>query len=258
MNWLRRVTVDQWEALTRDYPVRMGTPREQAQVLGVYLIAAFVLIVSEYATDDLFRLLPMDLQPGSVEMRYWRKLGWVTGVAASYIVPPALYAWFVLGLSPKDLGLNTEGFVKHLPMYFGFFGIVLPLVGYVSTDPHFQRTYPLSAHAAESWQWLAMWEVAYGIQFIGVEFFFRGFLLFGAVRFLGPYVLPAMVVPYCMLHFAKPWPETLGSIIAGATLGVVALRTRSILAGICIHAAVAWSMDFAALYQKGTLSRLLD
>lgn len=258
MSWLRNATIGQWEALIRDYPVRPGTSREQAEVLGVYLVAAFVLVVSEYGTDDLWRLLPWDLTMGSVEWKYWRKLGWVIGVALSYIVPTTLYATLVLKMSPRELGLNAKGFVQHLPMYFAFLGVVLPLVAIVSDDPQFQKTYPLSMHAHERPEWLLGWELCYAFQFVGVEYFFRGFLLFCAARVIGPYAIPAMVVPYVMIHFAKPWPETVGAIIAGSVLAVVALRTRSILAGICIHTAVAWSMDAAALWRTGKLQGLFE
>lgn len=256
MTWLRKLTIDQWSALVRDYPVRSGTPREQTELLGMFLVSALVLMLGEYAADDLWRLLPWEMRTGSIEWRYWRKLGWVVGVTLAYVVPPTLYAWFVLEMTPRDLGLNGEGFVKHLPLYFAFFGIVVPFVAWFSGEPHFQNTYPLSNHASESVEWLAMWEICYGIQFVGLEYFFRGFMLFAGARLLGPWVIPVMVVPYCMLHFAKPWPETLGSIIAGTTLGVMALRTRSVLAGVCIHIAVAWSMDFMALWRSGDLHRL--
>jgi membrane protease YdiL (CAAX protease family) len=59
-----------------------------------------------------------------------------------------------------------------------------------------------------------------------------------------------------MIHFGKPLPECLGSIIAGLVLGVLAMDTRSIWGGVTIHVAVAWGMDFAALSQKGVLERL--
>ena len=96
------------------------------------------------------------------------------------------------------------------------------------------------------------------VQFVGVEFFFRGVLLQGPKKLLGAYTLPIALIPYCMLHFQKPMLEALGSIIAGAALGMVALRTGSILAGIGIHTAVAWTMDGLALWNRGELQRLLD
>ena len=37
----------------------------------------------------------------------------------------------------------------------------------------------------------------------------------------------------------------------------IGIDTRTILAGVCIHAAVAWTMDASALYHRGDWSRLL-
>ena len=41
-----------------------------------------------------------------------------------------------------------------------------------------------------------------------------------------------MIVPYLMIHFAKPWLEASGAILFGLLLGVLALRSRSIWGGI--------------------------
>ena len=58
-----------------------------------------------------------------------------------------------------------------------------------------------------------------------------------------------MTVPYCMIHFGKPMPETFGAIGAGVVLGFMSLKTRSIWLGAMLHVAVAWSMDAAALWR---------
>ena len=55
------------------------------------------------------------------------------------------------------------------------------------------------------------------------------------------------------MHYSKPLPEALGSIIAGVLLGVLALETRSFLYGAAIHWLVAMSMDVIAV----TFSRFL-
>jgi membrane protease YdiL (CAAX protease family) len=59
-----------------------------------------------------------------------------------------------------------------------------------------------------------------------------------------------MMVPYCMIHFGKPMPETLGAILAGIVLGTLSLKSRSIFLGILIHYSVAIAMDLMALYRK--------
>ena len=65
-----------------------------------------------------------------------------------------------------------------------------------------------------------------------------------------------MVLPYTLIHHMKPFAESMGAIVTGTVLGTLALRTRSILGGVCIHVAVAWSMDLLAAGQKGMLAPL--
>jgi hypothetical protein len=43
----------------------------------------------------------------------------------------------------------------------------------------------------------------------------------------------------------------LGAIVAGAVLGFLALRTRTIVGGLIIHCTVAVSMDMLALWRLG-------
>jgi membrane protease YdiL (CAAX protease family) len=58
-----------------------------------------------------------------------------------------------------------------------------------------------------------------------------------------------MVVPYCMVHYPKPLPETLAAIVAGIALGTLAMKTRSIWGGVLIHVGVALTMDLLAVAQ---------
>ena len=48
-----------------------------------------------------------------------------------------------------------------------------------------------------------------------------------------------MVVPYCMIHYGKPYLEAGAAIIAGVVLGSLSMRTRSIWAGFLVHGTVA-------------------
>jgi membrane protease YdiL (CAAX protease family) len=107
--------------------------------------------------------------------------------------------------------------------------------------------------AGRSWFDLLVWESLYAGQFVALEFFFRGFLVGGLSRSIGIFSIPVAVIPYMMIHFTKPWPEALASIVAGLVLGTLAWRTKSIWGGVCIHCAVAVSMDLLALSHKGQL-----
>ena len=255
---LQRLTLDQWDALVDDNPVQTGTRGEQRVVFFFFVLCSLVLLFNNDGATEMWRFMPFEYRQGTEEWRFWRRVTWALFVAVGYTLPTWWFCRRYLGLGLKDLGLTTRGFAKHLPMYVAFYCIVLPFVVWVSQEPHFEKTYPLNRVAHRRLDWLIIWELSYMVQFIGVEFFFRGVLLQGPKKWLGAYTLPLMLIPYCMLHFQKPMLEALGSIIAGAALGMVAMRTGSILAGIGIHTAVAWTMDALALWHRGDLQRLLD
>jgi membrane protease YdiL (CAAX protease family) len=136
--------------------------------------------------------------------------------------------------------------------------VVLPLTYVASTTDAFLKTYPKYPALDDSLLAIGLWEVAYGFQFLMLEFFFRGFLIFALARYLGWLAVFVMIVPYAMIHFGKPLAECLGSIVAGVVLGTVSLRTGSIYGGVAVHCAVAWGMDLFALHQTGKLRSLFD
>lgn len=171
----------------------------------------------------------------------WRVLG--------YFIVPALVVKFVFRATLREYGLRGRGFAKHLWVYGVFYCAVLVCVVAVSYTRMFQQHYPFYEHASRSWGDLAMWECLYAAQFFSLEFFFRGFWLRSCKTQMGSGAVLAMIVPYCMIHYGKPLPETLGAIFAGLALGTLAMRTRSIWGGILIHVGIAVSMDLAALLQ---------
>jgi membrane protease YdiL (CAAX protease family) len=52
-----------------------------------------------------------------------------------------------------------------------------------------------------------------------------------------------MAIPYVMVHFNKPLPETFGALGAAMVLGALALRAGSCVPGIFVHWAVGMTMD---------------
>jgi membrane protease YdiL (CAAX protease family) len=94
------------------------------------------------------------------------------------------------------------------------------------------------------------WWVLYALTFVTLEFFYRGFLVTAGFPLLGWWAIPAMAAPYCLLHLDKPVPEMVTSLFGGLVLGVVALRTRSILAGVLAHVTLAVGTDAAVLARR--------
>jgi membrane protease YdiL (CAAX protease family) len=168
-------------------------------------------------------------------------------------VIPALIVRLIFGEKLADYGFKLRGAFADGWIYILFFAVVGPLVLLVSREEHFQSTYPFyqPEKGKPLWPYFWRWELLYAMQFLALEFFFRGFMVHGLRRRIGASAIPVMMVPYCMIHFEKPLPETLAAIIAGLVLGFMSLRTRSIILGAAIHVSVALSMDFAALWRKG-------
>jgi membrane protease YdiL (CAAX protease family) len=133
---------------------------------------------------------------------------------------------------------------------------MVPLVLVFSTVAEFQRIYPFYrgwTPEDDGWGRLLAWEASYALQFVALEFFFRGFLVHGLKHRFGVYSVFVMTLPYCMIHFGKPLPECLASIIAGVFLGFMSLKTRSVWLGAALHVSVAWGMDFCSLYRRGVI-----
>lgn len=127
----------------------------------------------------------------------------------------------------------------------------LPLI-LAASSPAFYRFYPLYRPSGIS-DWMCF-ELVYLPQFFAVEFFFRGPILSFLSKRIGPSSLLVMAFPYALIHIHKPFPEAIGSIVAGVVLGHLALKGRSIWGGVVLHMLVALTMDSASLYFSGTLS----
>ncbi len=181
---------------------------------------------------------------------------WVCVSVTFYFVIPALVVRFVQKRKLSEIGLALsieKGFLKLLLVSVA---IMLPLVYLMSLTASFSAKYPfLVVYNGDNYlsSTLLIWEFVYFFQFFGLEFFFRGFLVHSLKPSLGVYSIFAMMVPYCMIHFQKPMPETFAAIFAGIFLGWLSYKNGSIWLGLVLHCTVAFTMDILALYAKGLL-----
>src|SRR5436190_892205 len=181
---------------------------------------------------------------------------WVGIVTIFYFIIPAAIVKFHWKADLKDFGLQfsiENGFWKVLA---GCVALMLPLTYLMSLTSGFAAKYPfLQIYNGEPYigQTLLIWELIYFLQFFGLEFFFRGFLVHSLKPSLGLYSIFVMTVPYCMIHFGKPPAETIAAIVAGIFLGWLSYRNGSIWIGLILHCTVAFSMDILALFNKGLL-----
>ncbi len=264
---LRAVFTDPWARIdARERTERCGhvSARTATLITGITMALMMVLLrfgvmdhefQRDFARGVAFVGGKIDPSWGAFGHKYYRLLsnvGWVVGCFGCYVAIPTLVARFGMGLSPLDCYISPRGYAKQLPKYAALFLPVAVAVGLAVRDPEFLYQYPFYQDALGPLDQIS-WELAYAFQFFCLEFFFRGFALRGLSPELGAMAAVVSMLPYCMIHFGKPLPECLGSIVAGLVLGTLALDTRSIWGGVTIHVAVAWSMDLAALAHKHQL-----
>jgi membrane protease YdiL (CAAX protease family) len=245
--------------------------RPDSKVIIILIVAALCLTLQRYVAKGdmnepigrLLRLLGFDraaefmfeLAADPPAMQLERLTWWVTVGLIANVVIPMLIIRLLLHERLRDYGLKFRGAFADSWVYVVLFVVAAPLVFFASAMDRFQEKYPFYNvaldHGLSSAFW--RWEALYMIQFFGVEFFYRGFLVHGLKHRFGAYAIFVMMVPYCMLHFGKPMPETLAAICGAIVLGFMSLRTRSIWMGSAIHITIAGLMDAASLWRKGWL-----
>jgi membrane protease YdiL (CAAX protease family) len=181
---------------------------------------------------------------------------WAFNRVFGYTVFP-LVAWKLIFRKDSilDMGLRVKGLLSHAWIYGLCLAVVLPAVFIASKAPDFASYYPFYKQASRSWFDLVVWETMYFAQFFALEIFFRGFWLSGLRNTLGSGAIFAMIVPYCMIHYGKPYLEAAGAVIAGVALGSLAMRTKSIYSGFIVHVTVALSMDLLSLANHDALPK---
>lgn len=253
-NWWRRQVVDVLVRVDRDY--RRDAARYRHTVLPISIVIVLVLTLNNYvwqsalATRWLAERLGNEYAP-LAPYAYWA----LSRVWSGILIPIVLIRFVVMPqVSLTGWGLTCAGFGSHIRLIGVLYAIMLPVVYGASTAPAFQETYPFYRQAQQSAGHFLFWELTYVVQFFSSEFFYRGFIVHTLKRALGCASLGVMLIPYCMVHFGKPFPETLGSVVAGLVLGFLSLRTGSIWPGFVLHASVACTMDAFCLWQTGGFS----
>ncbi|MGB1250593.1 MAG: type II CAAX prenyl endopeptidase Rce1 family protein [Candidatus Promineifilaceae bacterium] len=160
-----------------------------------------------------------------------------------YFVISAVVILFLFGDDIRDYGFKLGNWREGLLWTIGVCLVIGTFLWFFARTPEMQAYY--EARAADNVGriiWLT------SVELFGWEFIWRGFLLFGLARYLGPG--PAIflqAVPFAFMHLGKPEIETLSTILGGAGFGFVAWRTQSFVYPWLIHwFMVAFTMTVAA------------
>lgn len=235
------------------------------QVVGILTLGTLMLVFVEYwgrFQNMITFLRGLGFYNTALQVNYWLlqqenqsffpQIFWVNVTIFCFLFIPIVYVKFILKQPLSAFAWQFKASRNDILLYASCFLIMFPLVILASFTPIFQSKYPFyKPLATEPWlTYFLIWESLYLIQFIAVEFFFRGFLLHGIKKQFGFYSIWIVMIPYCMIHFHKPMPEAIGAIIAGLVLGTFSLKNNSIWLGVFLHAGVALTMDLMALWYR--------
>ena len=228
----------EWQRLVR------AASRLNTQTVFV-LLAAVVLVFIQFSLGDrdffreeLAHLLPAGWR-GLAAWAWWFFIQGITG----FVLPVAALV-LMFDRRPSAVGLGAGDWRLALTLAALYIPIVIVGTWFLSASPEFQTQYPHYEPAAYDWTVFLIYEAFFLFYWIGWEYLWRGFLLFGTAPTFGIYAIVVQTVPFAVLHFDKPLPEAFLSIVGGLALGALVWRCRSFWIAIPIHFAQMLILDF--------------
>jgi hypothetical protein len=178
---------------------------------------------------------------------YWNRV-YYWPVRLMIVVAILFLVWNAFDGDQPFYGLTTKKFTWQ--PYVLMLVCMLPLIAAASTQNDFLSMYPkiksvlhIGNNIHLSWLHKLLFELSYGSDFLGIEIFFRGFLILAFIKWAGKDAILPMACFYCTIHFGKPLGECISSYFGGILLGIVVYNTRSIYGGLIVHLGIAWLME---------------
>lgn len=187
--------------------------------------------------------------------RYYYKSG-IQLIQALLVSLPVFLIWSGIN---KSTDLTKQGFGKgKVSPYFLLLAGMLPLITAASFSADFLESYPVFFRIFPD-EILPSpfplfpvlgFELSYAFDFIATEYFFRGFMVIGLMRFFGQEIILPIACFYVVIHFGKPLGETISSFFGGILLGIFAANSQNIWGGILVHIGIAWLMEIGGAWGR--------
>jgi len=226
--------------------------------VAVFLTGGLMMCLHHYYGQGKFfrRVVGKLIGVPPSEIDYFACLYWPVTALVLYLIVPHLVLRFVRRFDPEEHDLHLRGLGLGdwrfgLKVAALFYAVMVPILFVVVWNGDFQGKYPLCDAATQSLTRFVVYEIGFATYFIAWEYFFRGFLLFGLKKTLGPWTIWVQMLPFVVIHFPKPDLEAISSIAGGLALGWLAMRTRSIWYGWFVHAATALTLEILVLAIEG-------
>ncbi|MDA1191710.1 MAG: type II CAAX endopeptidase family protein [Candidatus Poribacteria bacterium] len=223
-----------------------------SESVAALLLAPVLLTINRYyCKPNVFRrhVAHLNVYPDFelFAYAYW----FISATLALCVVPMIVWA-VAFRKSPSELNTRFGSRETSVVVVAAFvpMAVVVALIG---TTSAFESKYPMFDGAKDGLRAFLIYELLYGVYFFAWEFFFRGWMLRALAPDFGTRAIWIQTIPFVLMHFGKPFPETLGALPAGLFLGWLSWRSGSFLYGWLLHWGVAFVMD-AVIVGRGWLS----
>ena len=235
---MKKRLLDEWREL------KVAARRLDRQTLFV-LTAAGLLVVVQYTLgsrqffrDELSPLFDAEWR-GVLAWGWWFSIQGLTG-----FLIPALSLMLLFGRRPAEIGMGLGDWRLAGTLAALYLPLVVLGTWVLSDGSDFQAQYPHYATAAYDWKFFVIYEALFLFYWLGWEYLWRGFVLFGTAHTFGLYAIFVQTLPFALLHIQKPFAEAFLSILGGVALGALVWRCRSFWIAVPIHAAQMLALDF--------------
>jgi len=187
-----------------------------------------------FGSRNLYRLEiapALSLPPDQLYAWAW----WFVMQGVLGFVVPVLLLRYVFALSGTDMGLGAGDWKFAGTIALIYIPLVFAGTWVLSDSIAFQENYPHLKAASQNWNTFLVYELLFLFYWIGWEYLWRGFVLFGTKRVLGVYAIFVQALPFAVLHYAKPFPEAMLSLVGGIALGALVWRSNSFWIAVPIH-----------------------
>jgi len=214
------------------------------KVIIIFLSVAILQTISWYYTSrNFFRINFFPYYQNNSDVFLYEYLYWFIGDFFTFFILSIIVIKFILKENLRNYGLQFGDYRTGLILSAIFFLVMVPAIWFFSAEPDFSEKYPHLLSTRNNYKEFFIYELGMMLYMISWEFIWRGFMLFGLKEKFGYYSVMMQMIPFVILHNGKPAAETFGAIAGGIALGVLALRTNSILYCVITHMGIMFTID---------------
>ncbi len=158
----------------------------------------------------------------------------------------------LLRFQPAETRLNAGKARFGIVVVLAVWAVSLPLLFFSADDRAIQLAYPWpGSWAGSTITTLTLWSGIYLLYYVAFEYFFRGFLLqLVAGKWGTPAGIWFQATAATLITLGRPLTEVLVALPLSILLGVLVVRSRSLLYPVVLHWLLGVSTDVFSLYHQ--------